>query len=1173
MAEQAISAEKAVFSNEPEVLQLSFDLYERYSVLRQIADRLLSLSEEPRVLDVGANSPYLWPGFSSLAKTFLPEARCTIADIEITDGLENAVAASGLELPFRDETFDLVCALDTLEHIPEESRIPFLGELVRVSRDIVYLTFPYNSTTNHWAEKVVSAYLKDVLESPVQQLKEHAEFGLPDLPSIDDFLHSRNLATSSFRHGNTDVWLAMMLATHTLRVRSIDTLFELNMRFNRDYAQADWRQPSYRASYVISKRGRKAELERAIEQLKPAGRPELDVTDASHLIGFFLNLSFHAQTVAYKDRHVQNLQRFLESKDQHIGNLQDSLQTTIRDKDQHIRNLQLQLAQIIEDKDRHIQNLEGQLSNLIEDKDRHIQNLDAEIARLNGEVSGLRAAISIGDLVHQEAASIRQALGRQEELHRSAQQQQQASVNALTQRIAAQEQLTTQLVTGRTWRTLQAFAKVAKIFLPSKQPQVAAATATAPSRREASPISSAHAKKEHVHFVCDEPLPNEKQPYNKRINVRGWALSPNELDHVEARIADLPRQIIPFGVPRPDVKANFPDLDKTGRSGFSGLVSTEALPNGVHTLELRLIGNGRAVRHMHVPVTIDHSFGYGSDYEQWIAEFERPADEVIALKLSTLKSRPLISIIIPVFNTDPTHLSAAVESVLAQSYSHWELCIADDHSAKAEMREILEGFSAANDKIKICLREHRGGISAALNSGLQMASGEFIAFLDHDDTLAPHALAHVVDAIECSPGADLIYSDEDKLNEAGERYEPFFKPEWSPDLLLSINYMCHLLVIRRDLVTRVGEFCPETDGSQDYDYILRASEHANRIVHIPQVLYHWRASPQSTAASLHNKPYTTEAARLALARYCERAGNQAAVEPAAIHGCWRIRYPISESDRVSVIIASGGNAQILRTNLDGLFTKTDYKHFEVLVVDNSKHNQIRDLVGEFAEAGNSVRYLDWRGKPFNYSQINNVAAKQCGSPLLLFLNDDISVIRSDWLTSMVELAARPDVGAVGGKLLFPDDRIQHAGIVMGIYNNCGHAFRGLDGRVPHYFRFSDMIRNVSAVTGACLMTKADIFWKVGGFDEHRLAVAFNDVDLCLRIGVSGYRVLFTPFALLYHHESFSKTKKDLIPHPKEVALMRSKWKEIIASDPYYSPNLTRDSEDYSLPKLKVSESA
>jgi GT2 family glycosyltransferase len=277
-----------------------------------------------------------------------------------------------------------------------------------------------------------------------------------------------------------------------------------------------------------------------------------------------------------------------------------------------------------------------------------------------------------------------------------------------------------------------------------------------------------------------------------------------------------------------------------------------------------------------------------------------------------------------------------------------------------------------------------------------------------------------------------------------------------------------------------------------------------------------------------------------------------------------MRYPLRDGTRVSIIIASGGKADVLRTNLDSLFGKTLYADYEVVVADNSKGTAIERLVHQFQTEHSNLRYLDWRNKPFNFSSINNAAARQCDAPLLLFLNDDTSVIESRWLAAMAELAMRPEVGVVGAKLLFPNGAIQHAGVVMGVFDNCGHAFRGLNSSAHHYFGLSDVIRNVSAVTGACLLTRTSVFWEAGGFDETRFAVAFNDVDLCLKIRALGYRILYTPHAVLYHHESLSKTSKDLIPHPEEVACMKSKWASVIAHDPHYSPNLTRVEEDYSL---------
>lgn len=635
------------------------------------------------------------------------------------------------------------------------------------------------------------------------------------------------------------------------------------------------------------------------------------------------------------------------------------------------------------------------------------------------------------------------------------------------------------------------------------------------------------------------------------------------LGQLEAELATSQRQIVRLL----ELIAKQQDRSDLQQSSISRLDRTlMELLTGRTWRTLRALGEfaKKVVPSRLATATITEEIDRKASYLAWIQDFERPADELIELKLPSLESRPLFSIVMPVFNTKPDELTAAIESVLTQSYANWELCIADDASTNGEIRPLLEMAARRDARIKVSFRAERGGISKAANAAWQMAAGDFVAFLDHDDTLAPHALAYICEALDRSPDADFIYSDEDKLDQKGRRFDPFFKPDWSPDLLLSENYICHLLVLRQDLVRKIGGFHSDCDGSQDYDLILRATEQAAKIEHVPKVLYHWRAGAESTASGLSKKQYAVDAAQRALQQHCERAGKQMRVEPHRIAGRWRMRYGIPAASRVSIIIGSGGKTDVLRTNLTSLFGKTTYPDFEVVVIDNSKGDSIEKLVSDFPCGERTLRYIDWRNKPFNYSEINNEAARQCQSPVLLFLNDDTSVIAPDWLEAMVEMVTRPEVGAVGAKLLFPNGRIQHAGVIMGLYDNCGHAFKALDGSVGHYFDFSDIIRNVSAVTGACLMTKADVFRQAGGFDEGDFAVAFNDVDLCLKIGALGLRVLYTPHALLYHHEAFSKTAKDLRPHPEEVTRMRYKWEHLIAADPYYSPNLTRNDEDYSL---------
>ncbi len=719
--------------------------------------------------------------------------------------------------------------------------------------------------------------------------------------------------------------------------------------------------------------------------------------------------------------------------------------------------------------------------------------------------------------------------------------------------IARLERIQMEMITGRAWRALRAATDLVKRFVPA-------------SRRSSS--DSVALTEKVSYLVCDEPSSKDKTPRSGIITVRGWCLCEGGVDYVQVRAANLPPVEVKPSIARPDVKKTHSELDTTGRSGFAANLDSAQLPNGPQTITIRLFSEGIPVREAQTSVLIDHENGFSSKYDRWIKELEKPDESLVGLRLSGLATKPLISILMPVYNTDLKELEQAIQSVIDQSYQHWELCIADDASPSPGIREKLEKFASKDKRVKLTFREQNGGISAACNSAAHLAVGDYVAFLDHDDTLAPNALAHVCEAVNELPDADLIYSDEDKIDGQGRRFDPFFKPDWAPDLLLSENYICHFLVLRKDLAENIGRLNSDCDGSQDYDLILRATRSAQRIHHIPRVLYHWRAGVASTASTIENKSYALEAARNALARHCLEIDPDIRVEPGTVVGRWRVRYPVSAEARVSIIIASGGKADVLRTNLEGLFSKTRYRNFEVVVIDNSKGQVIEKLIHDSqSHATVPLRYIDYRNQPFNYSKINNEAARHCDSPILLFLNDDTSVIAEDWLDAMVELMERPEVGAVGAKLLYPSGTIQHAGVVMGIFDNCGHAFKSLDGSVSHYFDFSDVIRNVSAVTGACLMTKRHIFWQVEGFDENDFAVAFNDIDLCLKIGSAGYRVLYTPHALLYHHEAHSKTSKDLVPHPQEVARMRAKWNQVIARDPYYSPNLTRNDEDYSIRTL------
>lgn len=696
-------------------------------------------------------------------------------------------------------------------------------------------------------------------------------------------------------------------------------------------------------------------------------------------------------------------------------------------------------------------------------------------------------------------------------------------------------------------------------------------------RVDASPAQPASGA-EIFTISCDEPSPDEETPRTGRVLVRGWAISSAGIDRVEVQAGNLEPIKARYGLYRPDIARLFPHVEGAFLSEYQLRLDTLFLPNGRHTIRIKTITKSGKTAELTVPILIDHLRGHAHDYERWIRQFDQRDPVFIRLKLPVLPRKPLISILTPIYKTNPTFLERAISSVKQQSYPHWELILADDGSQSAEITAILERESGLDSRIRCTALPANQGIAAASNAALSMAQGQFIALLDHDDELAQDALFHVAEAINTNPEADILYSDEDHIDENGIRCEPFFKPDWSPDLILAENYVCHLMVFSRSLAQAAGGFRSEVDTAQDHDLLLRMSLHTKQIFHIPRILYHWRtdvdASVSNRASFQHKKSFA--ASQRAVADYLKLAGCiDARVEQGRWPGRWRIRYPIPPGTEVFILMPTGGKVNLLRQCLNSIVEKTEYPNFHIGIVDNSKADGVQSFLSDWsAQHRRQVTYLDWRSRRFDFSTMNNALARKVvadATPsgdssrrLLLFLNDDTEVLTPDWLTSMVELASRPEVGAVGAKLLYPDDRIQHAGVVMGLMGICGHGLRGYpnnDERV--YYDFPDLVRNVSAVTGACLMVPADVFFKLGGFDEENLPVAYQDIDLCLKIREKGLQVLYNPYAVLRHYEAVSKAVEDMNPRAEETRTLKTRWAKVLEADPFYNPNLTRTGEDYS----------
>jgi len=758
------------------------------------------------------------------------------------------------------------------------------------------------------------------------------------------------------------------------------------------------------------------------------------------------------------------------------------------------------------------------------------------------------------------------AVAETREMHRVFAERLEGRVALLQSRTMRLHHTTQEILLSRTWRTLVAagglllrFQSFVERFI-LRRPALAAATANPGSETI-------------FQIDCNEPAPAvdpgntgaSGPPVSGTLSVRGWALAGSGIRRVEIQAGDAESVEARYGFYRPDVSAHYPDVPGSDRSGFRAKLDTALLPNGGQFLTIRAFSFGGASTELRVPILVDHINGYASDYHRWIAEFEKEDDALIRMKIPLFAQRPAISVILPVYRTSVDILERTIASVEKQSYPIWQLCIVDDGSQSPAIDAIVNRRSSLDRRIQLVRLPSNQGISAASNAALALAQGEFVALLDHDDELSPDALYHFVDALNQNPEADIFYSDEDHVDETGLRSDPFFKPDWSPDLILAENYVNHLMIFRRSLAVEVGGFRGNFDLSQDHDILLRMSVQARGIVHIAKILYHWRTDVYSMRRASQWEHRAVESSRRVVADHLHVTGIRATVEPGAVFPRWRVRYAIPDNQRVRILIPSA-KVEILERCLGSIAQKTNYPDYEIAVLDNSRANRIERFVRRWNVERRPLKYVDLRHRPFNFSALNNAAARESDAPLLLFLNDDVTVIAPDWLTAMVELASRPEVGAVGAKLLYPDGTIQHAGIVVGLFDICGHAFRGACEEDRLYFDFPSVIRDVSAVTAACMMVPARRFWECGGFDEDALPIAYQDVDLCLKLRQRGYRVLVTPHARLYHREATSKRPQDKDPSPSETMAFRARWNAVIEHDPFYNPNLTRSDENYSYRK-------
>lgn len=553
------------------------------------------------------------------------------------------------------------------------------------------------------------------------------------------------------------------------------------------------------------------------------------------------------------------------------------------------------------------------------------------------------------------------------------------------------------------------------------------------------------------------------------------------------------------------------------------------------------------------------------DYGDWVQQYDTIDDSartILRSQAAALTNRPLISVVVPVFNTPENYLRQMIESVLAQIYQEWELCLCDDASTEPHVAATLNEYATLDARIKVVRSSVNGHICAASNSALAIATGRFVALLDHDDLLPEHALYMVARYLQRYPKARLLYSDEDKLTPDGERVEPYFKSDWDPVLMLGQNMFSHLGVFDSALVAEVGGFRVGFEGSQDHDLVLRCSERLQRdeIVHIPHILYHWRSTPQSTARDVAAKPYVRDASLRAVRGHLARTNRQASVEP--LRECasmMRATFDVSQPEPlVSIIIPTRDKPDLLARCIESVQQRTTYRNFEIVIVDNgSTDPRALALLSQYMKMSNVKVIRD--DAPFNYSALNNEAAARADGTLLCLLNNDIAVIDPEWLSILCGYALQPGAGAVGAALWYPNESLQHGGVVLAGDAIAGHMHHMLRRGEAGYFGRAMLAQQVSAVSAACLLVRRSLFEAVGGLDAEHLKVAYNDIDFCLKLQAAGYRNVYVPYANLYHYESASRGNdvggERAARLSNEAAWMRNQWGDALNRDAFYNPNL------------------
>ncbi|ADB58259.1 glycosyltransferase [Archaeoglobus profundus] len=1158
-----------------EIKNLPFDLYTRnYIIVNVINNYYKSSNAKIRILDVGGKNGRL--------RDFLNESKfdLIVLDVDPKPDTKEYIVGDARALPFKPKSFDVVVSSELLEHIPPNDRIKVLENMIEVSKDLVILAAPFYSKEVEDAEVRANEFFKRFFGNDHRWLKEHIENGLPRERDIEEFVKSKGLNFTKIQTNNINNWLLMQLFIFSAYIFGItpERVAEVYRYYNENFLElGDFLPPTYRKIYIIGKKVPKVDF----------GKSYLNINKYQRLLELISNAI--AQTIRDKDEHIKNLEALLNQKTVEVESLKNELQRLLRDLDKKsalIQDLNNEIEKLkidLKDKIQENINLKNKLfetKNEIKRLQEIIKRLEEKVADKNNLIAKLEAE---NEALKNRLATVEKHLHEiQQSLIFKALAKYQRFIDKLLPlgtrrrfyydlgiiglRTIANEGFLVFLNRASEY-IRKRLALKHKIVKPLLETNMLHSGTHEPLKLDKELVIKFRAKADRLNEIKIltatyqrrnkdlELLVEVDGKLERRVIVKGWKILDNDytsfkfkpIENCEGKLVTL--RLRSLGKPSSAVWFN-------RHTSFG---------------EVELFYDGKKIDGS-INIQVYHDIKVRDDYELWILKNEPKEEDLkrMAEECKKFKYRPKISIIMPTWNTDERWLRKAIESVLNQVYDNWELCIADGGSTKPHVRKILEEYAKKDKRIKVKFLPKNLGIAGNSNEALKLATGEFVAFLDHDDELAPFALYEVVKLLNEKPDLDFIYSDEDKIDEKGRRRDPFFKPDYSPDMFLSCNYLIHITVIRKSLVDKVGGFRLGYDGSQDYDLFLRVLEHTDKIAHIPKILYHWRAIETSCASRPEAKMYAYKAAKKALADAMKRRG----IEIEGVYdglwlGSYRIKYKINGNPKVSIIIPTKDKVEVLKRCVESILNKTTYQNYEIVIVDNNSQEEKTFEYYETIKDHPKIRILEYN-KPFNFSAINNYAVSKVDSEFILFLNNDTEVITSEWLSAMLEHAQRKEVGAVGAKLLYPNNTIQHAGVILGlgVHRVAGHSHRHYPANSHGYVGRINVVQNLSAVTAACMLTKKSLFEEVGGFDEVNLPIAFNDVDYCLKLREKGYLIVYTPYAVLYHYESLSRGYEDTPEKQarflREVRYMREKWGHILDNDPYYNPNLTREKEDFSI---------